>query len=188
MLLTCPANKPHSAAQCASKEQPDCSDRQSAANSRLKSPHSPILLSQQNNTDSLQHSHKKKKHKIHNIHKFSFKQLVHYHLDINNINSQTRACTYLQRHMQLKVPLLRAYSSIFRHRPPADPLEDPSASSSKVLVSSFRLSSASLESLLPSRATSVSHAMLESTGQIIIGQVKRKLQKLQQNTVFVHFL
>lgn len=41
MLLTCPANRPHSAAQYASEEQRDCSDRQSAANSRLNSP---ILL------------------------------------------------------------------------------------------------------------------------------------------------
>lgn len=43
MLLTCPANRPHSAAQYASEEQLDCSDRQSAANSRLNSP---ILLPQ----------------------------------------------------------------------------------------------------------------------------------------------
>lgn len=77
---------------------------------------------------------------------------------------------------KVKAPLLRAYSSIFRHNPPAVPLEDPSASSSKVLVSSFTLSSASLASLLPSSTTSVSHTMLESTGQSVtldIGQVKK---------------
>ena len=77
--------------------------------------------------------------------------------------------------MENKVPLLLAYASMFRHRPPAVPLDDPSASSSKVLVSSFRLSSASLASLLPSSTNSVSHAMLESTGQNItwdIGKVK----------------
>lgn len=54
MLLTCPPNRPHSAAQCVSEEQLDCSDRQSAANSCLKSFHSPILLSQENNYDNIQ--------------------------------------------------------------------------------------------------------------------------------------
>ncbi|TNN85312.1 hypothetical protein EYF80_004334 [Liparis tanakae] len=54
---------------------------------------------------------------------------------------------------------------MFRHRPLAGALEDPIASSSRVLVSSLRLSSASRASLLPSRTTSVSHAMLGSSGQ-----------------------
>lgn len=71
---------------------------------------------------------------------------------------QTEVCIKLHK------PLLCAYSSIFCQRPPASPLECPNASSNKVFVSSFRLSSASRASPLPSSTTSVSHAKLESTG------------------------
>lgn len=103
-------------------------------------------------------------------------QLVRYHLDIYIIKSYTGMCSHTNRKVQVKVPLLCAYSSIFRRSPLAGPLEDPSASSSKVLVSSFTVSSGSLASLQPRSTASVSHAMLESTGQRMIsdtGQVNK---------------
>lgn len=59
-------------------------------------------------------------------------------------------------------PLLCMYSSILSHKNPAGPLEEPKATSSKILVSSFTHSSASLASSLPSSTTSVNQAKLES--------------------------
>lgn len=109
VLLTCPANRPHSAVQCVSEEQPDCSDRQSAANSRLRSLHSPILLSQQNNTAQLQQRRKTQNLKtriqecIYDVLIFiiSLNKLVHYHLDY------IETCTYTHTYnKKLKVPLL----------------------------------------------------------------------------------
>lgn len=77
-------------------------------------------------------------------------------------NTDIESYTSRRRH---NIPLIWAYSSIFCHRACAGSLEDPKASSSKVLVSSLRLSSANLASLLPSSNTSVSQVIPESTKQ-----------------------